>query len=151
MFKFLRRLFKRDDPFVFDYHDGSRWRSADPIEVERAMIAVLGDDWRSRVESMGTPINPDAIGEIADKMKADKEKLRSQVLYAIDTAFNVKPYRDGEGMTELKRLSLLVGFNLYCRDLIELARPFVSQQSRASPSTDPPPVVSGSDFTSPAT
>jgi hypothetical protein len=138
-------LFGRDKNtrFIFHFMDGNRKRSVDPITVERTMIAVLGSSWRGELENLGKPIPFGIVGEALEKASDDKEKMLSKVLYAIDAAFDVKSFKDGEGLTELERLGLLTGFNNYCRDLVERARPFVKQPSRASPGPEPSPTPNG--------
>lgn len=119
---------------VFHYLDDKRERSADPLEIERAIVLLMGEDWRDKLASLSKPITPGVIGEDASNMREDREKLRSQFLYAIDTAFDVQGYRDGVGMTESERLGLLAGYNKYLLNLIVEARNFRNARPRESPS-----------------
>lgn len=150
----LRWLFGRRIPrrhLIFHYYDGKRKRSADPVTIERALIAVLGNAWRGELESLSAPLPEGVIGLQAQEFEDKKEKTMSKVLYAIDSAFDVQAYKDGVGLTEIERLGLLTQFNLFARDLVELARPFVRRQSRASPGSEPQPTTSGVESTSPVT
>lgn len=146
---FMRYVRRHRNRYVFYYWDGSRNRSADPLEIERGLVVTLGETWRSQLEDLAKPVHPDLIGEEAGIIRKQKEELRSKVLYAIDTAFDVQSYKDGQGMTEIERFGLLTGFNLFCRDLVVLARPFMKRQSRASPGTGNRPTVSGAASSSP--
>jgi hypothetical protein len=122
------------DRFIFHYKDGGRKRSADPVEVERVLIARLGDDWYQKVASLSKPAPAGVVGADMAEVAANKEKTRAVVLAAINEAFDVKPYRDGVGLTEMHRFALLDGFVRFVIDLMELARPFATQSPRASPS-----------------
>lgn len=152
------------DTYIFKYNDGTMIRSADPIAIEQSLVDSLGEDWRDKVISLRTPKEAPtgAIGDIATNIDANREKLRKDVLAAIDKAFDVHPYvgvgwpdADGNptevahGLLEPMRLGLLTGYNLFCADLIRAARPFSSAPSRASPSSDNPTTLSGVVSSSP--
>lgn len=141
-------------------------RSADPIAIEQSLIDSLGEDWRDKVDSLRTPKKQTqivgAIGDIATNIDANREKLRKDVLAAIDKAFDVHPYigvgwpdPDGyptktpHGLLEPMRLGLIDGYRLFCLDLVRAARPFTSAPSRASPSSDNPTTLSGVVSSSP--
>lgn len=149
MFSWFMRFIKgHRQRFIFRYWDGTRKRSADPLEIERGLVSLLGDGWREKLEELAKPLPPELIGEEAEQMKKEKEELRSKVLYAIDSAFDVSSYKDGKGLTEVERFGTLAAFNRFCIDLVVLARPFVKQQSRASPGSGTQPTASGADLSS---
>jgi hypothetical protein len=150
MFSWFKRFVRgHRNRYVFHYWDGSRYRSSDPLEIERGLVLVLGENWRQKLEDNAKPVHPELVGEEADKIRKDKEELRSRILYAIDTSFDVKSYKDGVGMTEIERFGLLTGFNRFCIDLVVMSRPFRKQQSRASPGSGDRPIASGAASTSP--
>ncbi len=142
---------------IFRYRDGTRIRRVDPVAVEGVFIKELGEDWRDKIRKMAKPSSLGLVGTQEIEAKENREKLRTEILAAVDKAFGVQPFTDHggakkpEGLTEIERLGLLEGFLYFCADLLELARPFGSAQSRASPSPEPPPSVSGAGSTSPAT
>lgn len=131
---FWRRFLAPDDPFVFWFRDGRRRRAADPLEVDRVLVARLGDEWWVRVKEMTAPVPPGLVGEAEDRARADREKTRVEVLAAIDAAFGVSPLADGRGMSEVARLALLDGYCRFCALLMDMSRPFGTARSRASPS-----------------
>ena len=148
----LRRILRgRYDPLVFHYNDGRRVRSADPIEIDRIFIAALGEDWRSQVERLAKPLPLELVGEEATAARAERMAQEEKILKAINAAFDVQPYRDGRGLSVTRRYALLAGYNAFCRDIIELARPFVRRQSRASPGPAAPAPANGPGSISPAT
>ena len=148
----LRKLFfGKHNPLIFHYRDGFRRRSADPVAVERTLIGALGEDWRTRVESLRLPFPEGLVGEEALKVREDRLKAEGEILAAIDAAFDVLPFADGGGLTVVERFALLEGFNRYCVLLIELGRPFARRQSRASPGPVNSPPPSGPVSSSPAT
>ena len=152
MFSWLRRLVKsKTNPLIFHYHDGTRVRSVDPVEVERTLVLRLGESWRSKLEGLRNPIPLGIVGEQLEQVRSGRLATETTVLAAIDEAFDVHGFRDGEGLSIPMRHALLAGFNRFCIDLIELARPFVKQQSRASPTHENSQPVSGPVSTSPAT
>ena len=147
MFGWVKRLFggRRGDPLIFHYWDGTHRRTADPAVIEAVMESKLGSEWRRAYQEWQKPLPYGAIGEDADKAKAGKAAKEVEILEAINAAFDVEDYvgeKDGvpaRGLTRAKRFGLLDGFNLYCLDLIGLARPFPKPRSRASPGAAPPP------------
>lgn len=143
MFGFLWRLFKRHDPFVFRFHDGERRRAVDPIVVEQVLTEKLGSDWLSKIDEVTKPMPDGLIGEEVIQWQAQRKELQDKILDAIDAAFEVKPFKDGKGLTVAKRCGILAGFNRFCMDLVTLARPFAKPQSRDSPGPDNPPTASG--------
>ena len=151
MFGFLRRLFRgRFNPFIFHYHDGTRKRSGDPIEIERAFMVLIGDDWRTQLEGLSRPLPPELVGEELETAQKQRLELETKFLKVIDTAFDVHAYKDGRGLTISRRFALLEGFNLFCMHVIEIGRPFVRPRSRESPGPDGPPPSSGPESSSPA-
>lgn len=144
--------------FVFAYKDGTRDRRADPVAVERALTAALGDDWRGVVRKLSRPASAmGLVGEQADAENAEWEATRVKVLTAVCAAFGVSTYSDGggvgrpSGLTEVELWGLLEGYVRFCTDLVELAAPFGNARSRASPSPAARPPANGSGFTCPAT
>lgn len=131
-----------NDRRVFRYRDGSRRRSADPVEVERVLTEMLGEDWRSKRIDLSAPTPDGLIGAQVDDWRKKRETLRGEILAAIDAAFDVRPYKDDggkfkpSGLTVSERIGLLDGYWQFTIDLARLARPFVRQPSRASPTTE---------------
>lgn len=140
---------RRNRRAVFAYRDGTRGRRADPVAVEMALIAALGADWKGVLRKLDQGPARGLVGLQQDAAEAEWLALRARVLAAIDAAFGVSPYsydpaagREG-GLTDGERFDLLTGYCEFCADLIEMARPFVSAQSRDSPSPESPQPVSG--------
>lgn len=154
MFRWL--LGRRDsDRMVFRFKDGTRRRCADPIVVERGLIESLGRDWRSVLMDLARPAPDGLVGEQREEAESRSEELRAKVLKATHRAFGVEPLHEQDGrvvgLTEVECFDLLGGFVRFCNDLVRLARPFASAQSRASPPSAGPPSASGSGSTSPET
>lgn len=150
MLGWLYGLFRRTpDRFIFRYRDGTRRRTADPVEVESALAAMLGDDWRERVKNYGAPAPLGLAGLQLEEWKSRKGDERKAILAAVDAAFGVSPYTDDagtsrpRGLTGAERFGLLEGFNRFCLDLMVLARPFLRPPPRGSPGPEPPPPPSG--------
>lgn len=97
MFAWLFRLFtRRNDPRLFVYHDGHRWRRADPMRLYRALAAHA--TYRPDV----TPVMADA---------GDAEALAT-MLQAAQDVFGVRPFDEttGRGLTENEQLDLMIDF-----------------------------------------
>lgn len=149
-----------NDRFIFHYYDGTNSRTADPLAIEQSLIDILGEDWRTKVDSLHKPeVKPiGAIGDIASDMSDRRDQLRKEILAAIDKAFDVHAYvgigwadeqgfptKVAHGLSDVARMGLLNGFRLFCIDLIRASRPFSNVQSRASPSSPVQPTQSGAD------
>jgi hypothetical protein len=144
MWEWAKRLIKSrpdDKRLIFRFFDGTRNRAVDPIAVERILVHYLTDDWRKTVASLDDTPPMELVGSESDKFWLDREQLRQKVYQVICAAFDVKPFRDDVGLTEIELRALLDGYAAFCNDLLVLASPFVNVQSRASPTTAilPPP------------
>lgn len=156
MMGWIARLWRgrAENRYVFHYHDGRRKRSADPLVIERHLIAALGEDWRKVVREIEAPLPLGMVGSHADAERRARLDQMQGLYNAIDEAFGVHAYTDyggakrADGLTEVARLGLLKAYIRFCGALVELARPFVIAQSRASPPPDNPPTASASDSTS---
>lgn len=141
-----------ENRLIFRYRDGKTKRAADPIAVEQTFVKVLGREWLADLRTLSTPTPRGVMGEQLDEIEQRREKIRQRTLDAVCVAFGVTRFKDegGQitGLTEVELLDLLGGYLRFCNALRELARPFATAQSRASPSTGSRPTVSGSEPTS---
>lgn len=151
MLRFIKKILgitNPQDPYIFHYRDGTRKRSADPIAIEISLRDSLGKDWLDKVAKLHAPVPLGAVGISGEEVEANREKLRTEVLDAIDKAFGVHGYidfggtRKPEGMIEVARFGLLNGYIRFATLLIKGSRPFAKLRSRDSPSTVPPPTPS---------
>lgn len=140
---------RKANRYVFRYRDGTKTRSADPVEVERVLIEHLGEYWRKEVVKLSEPVPVGVVGMDAVEARKVKNDLRVKILTAVNEAFGVKPFKDDAGMTEVERLGLLNGYMLFCIDLVRAASPFAKPRSRASPSPENPPPSSTPASSSP--
>lgn len=153
---FLGRRYD-EDRLVFRYRDGTRRRVIDPVRVEESFVDSLGREWVQAVRDLSKPVATGLVGVLADEQETRAKSLREAVLAATCKAFHVHPFTDfggtgtPAGLTEVELFDLLSGYLKFCRLLTEMARPFVSARSRASPSPASPPPASGSGSTSSAT
>lgn len=154
-----RKLFGRDphDPRVFHYFDDMAFtsrRSADPIEIELRLEAMLGADWKDQADALRKPLPFGTAGVEREEAAAKREQDRQALLAAIDAAFDVKAYSHPSGgapsgLTEAVRLGLLDGFREYCIALVVLSRPLSSAPSLASGGGANPPPPSSPASSSP--
>ena len=136
------------DRVLFHYRDGTRARTADPVAVEDRLVKHLGPDWFRVVGALSEPFPPGLAGEALDAERDRRAADRKKAVAAICAAFNVTEYdNEGRGLTIIELFGLLDGYCRYAAALLEYARPFVSAQSRASPSPENPPVPNGPDST----
>jgi len=153
---FLGRSYDQDR-FVFHYRDGTRKRAADPVRVETSLQKSLGADWVETVRKLGRPAPVGLVGAVADEYTGRQQKVREEVLAAICKAFDVQPFTDYSGtrppagLTEVELFDLLGGYLRFGRLLAEMARPFATAQSRASPTPASRTSTSGSGSGSSAT
>lgn len=155
MFRWLTgRRSGEDDRLIFRYRDGEAKRAADPIAVEQTMVKVLGREWLADLRTLSTPTPRGVMGEQLEEIEERRERIRQRTLDAVCVAFGVTRFKDDKGrisgLTEVELFDLLGGYLRFCNALRELARPFVTAQSRASPSTGSRPTASGSEPTSTA-
>ena len=136
--QFLRRLWSRDQSparLVFEYHDGTRSRRADPLAAVAALeaadpkfaehLAELDDS-----DKPGVALPP---GAVADEVKAGRKEAVAKLLEATRAAFGLKPLDDTGGLTEAETMQVLMAFLLWMQAAAADARPFENSQPRASP------------------
>lgn len=103
---FFRARVRRDPRATFEFWDGGRWRSVDPIAVWGALTRDLGEDLDDALATVKTPAPPGTVGEMAKKFAAARQAAAERVAAAACAAFGVEPYADGEGLTVPERVSL---------------------------------------------
>lgn len=123
---------RRPDRQVYRFHDGTRWRHADPLIIQRGM----GDDWGnwfSALENLAadqargyTPELPHLIGGVAS---------------AVRKAFGLEPLGTDHrgrptGLTDLECLSLLTGFLDWLREVQFDFLPAAGGKAKPAPEDD---------------
>lgn len=138
------------DRALFTYRDGRRIRRADPVAIEDVLIRHLGHDWHTAPDKLRAPLPLGVVGVAADEERNKRAELRRKITAAVCAAFDVKEAgldADAGGLTVIELFGLLDGYSRFAAALLELSRPFVNAQPRASPSPEPPPAPSGADST----
>ncbi len=131
MLALLRRLWAalfrpgvaRDPRATFEFWDGARWRSVDPIAVWAALTRDLGEDLGDALATVTTPAPPGTVGEMAAKFAAARQAAAERVADAVCRAFGVEPYADGDGLTIPERIALAAGYVRHMASLGTAARP----------------------------
>jgi hypothetical protein len=144
VFRFLRKLFGRRDPFgytpaereIFEFWDGHKVRLADPLTVQRALVTDPELDAKLDTGLLRIPGEPglNAAGRIAA---------------AVRRAFKVPDLEHG-GLSEGECISLFCTFGDYIGGLTELARPLASSPpptGSAAPESSPTPTSAASGST----
>lgn len=114
---------------VFRFHDGERWRLADPVEVWERLEAAGGDQLLKDIAPPAGPAPADLVA--AEQLRAEqgaKRKAATAKLAEVACeAFGVEPLDDGgrrpSGMTVAERIRLVAEFVAYLRGLAVAARP----------------------------
>lgn len=134
MFSWLSGLFARlfqwafcDHRQIFRYHDGNRYRYADPIVIDRESEKAF-PGWRSAIELLEVPDVPGGIPDnLAGKVEADRVRVLEQLVSMVRAVFAVKPLDvSGRGLSEAECLKLLTQYVLFEGRLVEAAGPFSS-------------------------
>lgn len=120
---FFRARVKRDPRATFEFWDGGRWRSVDPIAVWAALTRDLGEDLGDQLATVTTPAPPGTAGEMARKFAEARQAAAEKVAGAVCAAFGVEPYADGEGLTVPERISLAAEYLRRMAALGTAARP----------------------------
>lgn len=158
MFNFIRRLFYKPPQRIFNYFDGSRWCSCDPYIIEMTLVDNVGLDWRDQYASLSQPMPLGVGGVLEEEQQKSRIELRDKILLSLRESTGIENYVgrgmvvDGKrvkrerGLTVAAQLGILNLYLKFCLDLMRLARPFVTSQSREPPtpvnSPTPNPVVS---------
>lgn len=120
---FFRARVTRDPRATFEFWDGARWRSVDPIAVWGTLTRDLGDDLADALATVTTPAPPGTVGDMAKKFAEARQAAAERVAAAVCAAFGVEPYADGEGLTIPERVSLAAEYLRRMRSWGDAARP----------------------------
>lgn len=137
MFAWLSRQFRRpatSDRRIFTFWDGAAYRSIDPLPAWRAFRVAMGSDPETALRALYKRAVPGLYGPLLDRYLADKEAAAVKVANAACSAFGVKEYADGAGLTEPERIALVRQFVEFMIGLAECAVPFAKRPGPASQS-----------------
>jgi hypothetical protein len=120
MFGWLRR--NRTD--IFPYHDGRRWRRADPVAValklddlaDRESMRLLFTRAMSRADQLRM-MDP----KLKNAIRAEREHSQQKLAEFARQAFDL-PEFDAGGLTAGEGVELMIAFRVFCSWLIEDAR-----------------------------
>jgi hypothetical protein len=139
----LARLFQWafcDHRQIFRYHDGSRYRYADPIVIDRESEKAF-PGWRAAIELLEVPDVPGGMPDnLAGKVEADRVRVLERLVSMVRAVFKVKELNErGRGLSEAECLKLLTQYVLFEGRLVEAAGPFSNLP--ASVAASPPASV----------
>lgn len=103
MLRWILEKLRRNRRQIFRYHDGRRWRSADPMDLQEAVFSH--------------PLFDQAKLQICDKPDKFGRQAADQILQVIRDAFQMPPYRDGKGSTQDECWRVWVRFVIYLEAL----------------------------------
>lgn len=134
MFGFLNP--KKNEPKrdIFEYFDGERTRSVDPILAYETLVRECDGEepvTLLRTIAMEPPPTPPGVdvSKMVEKFKFKRDLCTQSLCKAACVAFSVKEYAEDEngkrvGLTRAERIRLVKEFLYYLADLAEKARPF---------------------------
>jgi hypothetical protein len=125
MFGWFRRKPTRH---IFEYHDGTRTRHADPVEAWGRFEAACGGDPQQLLRQVATTPPPGTVGAMLEAFQKAQAEAARKLADGVCVALGVKPFGEG-GLTVSERVSLAVRFIDYLAGLAEQARPFESSPS----------------------
>jgi hypothetical protein len=128
-----------EDRNIFEFHDGTKDREVDPLEVG----SVLEAECPEYLELAETLVSEPAIklppGGLTESVGNQKVEANQKLLAVTRKMFGVKPFSsvDGKrsGLTQEETLALLASFMKFMGGLADEARPFVSSPPPGTPST----------------
>jgi hypothetical protein len=93
---------------IFTYFDGVQTCSGDPLVLQRNLLAFPELSLEDDLKLMDAKL---------PQLKKEADEARKRVLDAVRHTFGIRPYREGEGLTELECFDLLYQFGAYLNDL----------------------------------
>lgn len=124
------------DPKIFKFHDGTRSRKVDPLEVWSRLEAAAGEEWPELLKIIRLPLPPRIPNMDTSNLEKDvlsKQRQAADTLAKIvPDAFGVTAFDDAggksSGLTRTQRIELVARFVVFMAELSEKARPFKSSQ-----------------------
>jgi hypothetical protein len=123
---------------IFRFWDGSKWRWADPIALNRELDKAGGEHWAAHLDVL-------SISFRIDELKLDPNMQRNQataldestqdLVRIIRTAFALPAFdpRSGLGLTEAECIDLLAGYLHWMAQAESDARPLPSSPPPTGP------------------
>jgi hypothetical protein len=106
---------------IFHFHDGSRWRRADPLVIEAAFDSAC-PGWEDYLKVLSAPDAPFPGGVLKDQQEG-KKIAKDMIVEATRKAFGCRPLDDEGGLTEASTIALFTDFLVQMGKWAELARP----------------------------
>lgn len=122
-------LFGRRPRDIFQFWDGSRWRSVDPFAVWIAFREATGDDLETLARRVMAPPTPGAVGAMKEAEERQRAEEFQRFHQGIRAAFGVEVFDGQHGLTVKERLDLAVRFLIYLAQLGRQARPTTASPS----------------------
>jgi hypothetical protein len=113
--------FPKKDRCIFRYFDGCKMTTGDPLVIQRALLSYADLNLEADLKLMDAKL---------PQLQSEATTARDRVLAAVRSAFQVQPYADGKGLTELECFELLGTFGKF---LTELKKNFTSLPTSLKP------------------
>lgn len=111
---------KRD---VFRFHDGTKWRRADPVRVHAELERAL-PDFASRVADAVRDPRDLPVGPLRDEVAGKKKEATQLLIGASRKAFKLADLDDSKGCTDPEALQVLLKYLLFMEDVAASAQVF---------------------------
>lgn len=113
-------LYKPKDRLIYRYYNGSKIVSIDPMDLY------------SRIMAEGTDL--DISLKLAGSISKDAPQGYKEAIERLRKLFEVKPYYDGEGLTDTELFDLFTHFLTYCNEIKKKVSPSATSQMEILPS-----------------
>lgn len=112
---------------VFRFHDGTRWRRADPF-VAGAKLEEVCANYQDLLKLLAKKLDDPSIpvGPIRENLLEQKKQAAKTLVEATRKVFDLAPLTDEGGVTEGEVIRILAEFFVFMEESATLAGPFVT-------------------------
>ena len=115
---------------IFHYHDGTKWRRADPVKIGRH-LEQLEPNYLKLFQVVSKDSKDVMPGPLAEELKKQKMEAADRLAKISYELFGLKPLGDVDGVMEGEALSVMVQYFAFMSELAAAAQVFPTSPAAA--------------------
>lgn len=119
----IANWFRKRSRNIFHYHDGEKWRRADPYAIGQAFERDF-PDYRDHFEALAEKESDTPVGPMRDQLAQRKKDAVTKIIAGARKIFDLKPLTETGGTTDAEAVRIATQFLLFMEDLAVAAGPF---------------------------
>ena len=119
----IAKYFRNRARDIFTYHDGERWRRADPLVIGMQLEEKC-PDYQDLLDLIAKDAKNAPVGAVRDDLMKKKKDAAIRLDAVAREVFNLKPLTDTDGVTGGEAVGILTRYFIFMARLAEAAELF---------------------------